>query len=98
MKYEPIENDVMDESQHMLERFLMRHFPISRIKNKKTKRFQRGIVLKGGFIDDGNDKYYLTPYNNAKQLMTQLYNILYGVFGFKRDEILKAIYRYLFLK
>jgi len=98
MKYKLIENDMMDESQIMLTKFLARHFPITRIKNPKKKRFQRGIIIDTKFTETQETKYYLSNYYHSRSLVTQLYNILYNVFGFKRDEIIAAIYRYLFLR
>ena len=98
MKYKTIKNftNVDKESQMFMEKYLRRHYPVKRIKNKKTNRFQRGIV-----INDSNninkDNYYLSSHVESKELFTVLYTILNGVFGFKSDEITHVIYTYIYL-
>jgi len=99
MKYKPIKEDKKyDEiSLAMMDGFLRRHFPVKRIKPKRSKRFRRGIIVDPGFINTNKTEYFLTPYSETKELFTMLYKVLYSVFGFTSDEITQVIYQYLYL-
>ena len=98
MKYKEIDIDEgLDiTSLVRMEKFLHRNYPVSRIKNKDTNRFQRGIIINDAFNNRGR-KYYLTPYNATKDLFTALYVILDNVYGFDPKEMTHTIYKYLYL-
>ena len=98
MKYKPIKDfsAIDKKSQVYMDKYLRRHYPVKRIKNKETKRFQRGIIINNSDNLNKNN-YYLSSHMESKELFSVLYVILNGVFGFKSNEITHVIYTYIYL-
>ena len=98
MKYKSIKDfsSIDKKSQIYMDIYLRRHYPVKRIKNKETKRFQRGIIINDSNNQNKNN-YYLSSHIESKELFSVLYTILSGVFGFKNNEITHAIYTYIYL-
>lgn len=98
MKYKRIKDftGVDVKSQTYMTAYLRRHYPVKRIKNRETRRFQRGIVINNS-LNNRRMNFYLSSHNESKELFSALYLILSGVFGFKSTEITHVIYTYIYL-
>ena len=87
---------MLDErTTEMINKYLQRHFAVKRLKDDRTNRFKRGIVL---CTSNGTDiKYFFRPKLDAQMLYAALYNDLEAVFGLSTEDLTPILFKYLYL-
>ena len=97
MRYENIDTEGLNLIiLKLLERFLIKHFPVKRIKD--GEHFKRGIIIPSYFTNLQQTHFFLTPGEKSHKLYSTLYQIMKLIFSLSDKEITNAIYRYLYLK
>lgn len=96
MQYQTLDTEGLDLNLlKLLETFLLKNFPVGRIKEKK--RFQRGIIIPSYFTNKDKIHYPLKPGKENDVLNRMLFKVLKKVFNLPGEEISNAIYRYLYV-
>lgn len=70
-----------DKFKKIINKFLERNFPITKVKKNGNKRFRRGIIIESGFTGKPTQKYLISDKDDIKKLFVCLVDILQKVFG-----------------
>lgn len=73
-------------------KFLERNYPMSRVKDKQSKRFKRGIIL------DGGETFHLSNDVEFLLLQQKLFEILIKVFSCDEKASYSVLKDFLHLK
>lgn len=85
---------IEDKLKENIYKYLHRHFPVKRLKDNRTNKFKRGIMIWDSF---GSHNLFFSPKTDATKLYAALYNDLDCVFGLNSEDITPIIFKYLYL-
>jgi len=87
----------MDRFNNLIEKFVLKNFPVTKVKKEGSRRFKRGIIVDGGFTGANTLKLYINSKGDMKLAFELLFKIVYKVFGSGKDIIVQILLNHLSL-